>query len=97
MITGGTKGIGLDVVPAFAVRRIDDPDRDIHKTKFEPTLDAFYGQQIIELIGGCLEPGRALFVLPGQELVEEEIGSLLLLRGGDGGRGGCAKAEHDPP
>ena len=37
-----SQGVGLDIVPAFALRRIDDPDRDIHKTKFEPTLDAFY-------------------------------------------------------
>ncbi len=36
------QGIGLDVVPAAAVRRIDDSDGDIHETKFEPSLDAFY-------------------------------------------------------
>jgi hypothetical protein len=37
-----SQGVGVSLVPAFTVRRIDDPDRDVHKTEFEPSLDAFY-------------------------------------------------------
>ena len=37
-----SQGVGVSLVPAFTVRRIDDPDRDVHKTDFEPSLDAFY-------------------------------------------------------
>ena len=36
------QGIGLDVVPGFTVRRIDDESIDRHKTKIDPTFDAFY-------------------------------------------------------
>lgn len=36
------QGMGLDLVPSLAIRRIDDPDEGVHKTKIGPSLDAFY-------------------------------------------------------
>ena len=35
-------GVGLDVVPAGTLRRVDDPIEDRHFTKYTPSLDAFY-------------------------------------------------------
>ena len=41
-LVGIQQGIGLDVVPNFAIRHLDDGELDTRKTNFDPGLDAFY-------------------------------------------------------
>ena len=41
-LAGANQGIGRDVVPGCSIRRIDNPDTNVEKVKFEPSLDAFY-------------------------------------------------------
>lgn len=35
-------GLGIDIVPASTLRRVDDPIEDRHYTRYTPSLDAFY-------------------------------------------------------
>jgi len=41
-LRGIHQGLGLEIVPTFAVRRVDDREEDRHYTRLEPSGDLFY-------------------------------------------------------
>jgi hypothetical protein len=41
-MSGIRQGLGLEIIPTFAVRRVDDREEDRHYTRLEPSGDLFY-------------------------------------------------------